>query len=189
MPTDPRILANIARRRARNRAAGICIQCSTPAIPGKSLCVSCKEKKDLARFKRENTLLAESRCRTCGDSLDTRSVVYCTKHYVVEKTRSKTKNDKIRATVFQHYGNKCACPNCPETDRRFLTIDHINNNGAEFRSKHRLGRMFAGVAFYAWIIKNGFPTDLRLMCYNCNSGRHRNGGICPHMDPPKAEGG
>lgn len=34
---------------------------------------------------------------------------------------------------------------------------------------------------YRWLKKQGFPKgDFRVMCFNCNLGRQRNGGECPH---------
>jgi hypothetical protein len=78
--------------------------------------------------------------------------------------------------IFNHYGRKCIC--CDEDEIRFLTIDHINNDG----NKHRRNfKQYTGAAFYRWIVKMGFPNDLQILCANCNSGKHRNGGICPHQ--------
>lgn len=79
-------------------------------------------------------------------------------------------------TVLDHYGPRCAC--CGEENLLFLTVDHINNDGAEHRRK---GTGKVSLAFYRWIIKNDFPDDLRILCFNCNCGRQRNGGICPHV--------
>lgn len=31
------------------------------------------------------------------------------------------------------------------------------------------------------IIDQGFPPSFRVLCYNCNSGRARNRGVCPHQ--------
>ena len=33
--------------------------------------------------------------------------------------------------VLDHYGRACSC--CGETEPAFLTIDHVNNDGAEHR--------------------------------------------------------
>lgn len=76
---------------------------------------------------------------------------------------------------FAHYGNICEC--CAETEEMFLSIDHVNNDGAEHRKNEVKGN-----DIYAWLIKNNFPDGFRLLCHNCNMGRHRNGGICPHQE-------
>jgi hypothetical protein len=74
---------------------------------------------------------------------------------------------------FAHYGARCAC--CGETNRGFLTIDHINNDGARLRKIHG-----SGLSFYRWIIKSNYPDFFQVLCYNGNFGRQRNGGHCPH---------
>lgn len=78
-----------------------------------------------------------------------------------------------REVVIRHYGGKCSC--CGEDNPGFLTIDHKNGCGTKKRKLHGVG-----LRFYRWIIKNGYPDDLQILCYNCNCGRELNGGICPH---------
>ena len=84
--------------------------------------------------------------------------------------------ERLREEVFQHYGNKCVC--CGEKNPLFLTLDHINNDGGE--QKRKLGSQGKGVNFYGWARKVGYPEDLQLLCFNCNCGKGRNKGICPH---------
>jgi len=83
----------------------------------------------------------------------------------------------LKAAI-KHYGGKCEC--CGEDDILFLTLDHVNNDGADWRRK--MGKKFAGWGFYKWLVDNNFPEDqkLRVLCFNCNCGRERNGGVCPH---------
>ena len=50
------------------------------------------------------------------------------------KASSKKKKDKIKDEFFAVYGGyRCNC--CGETERMFLTLDHINNDGGNFRKK------------------------------------------------------
>jgi len=79
--------------------------------------------------------------------------------------------------VFEHYGRKCQC--CGETQPLFLDIDHMDNDGAEHRKKHRLT---AGTQFYVWLRNNNFPANYQTLCCNCNRAKFRNGGICPHKE-------
>ncbi len=79
--------------------------------------------------------------------------------------------------IFDHYGNRCSC--CGEDNPSFLTIDHINNDGNKYR------KSISGFSVYYWIIKNNYPDYLRLLCWNCNSGRACNGNICPHEQESK----
>ena len=96
------------------------------------------------------------------------------KNIVVDAKR--TYRHKIRQIVLDHYGRKCAC--CGETIEEFLCVDHINNDG----NKHRKSfKTYGGASINAWLIKNDFPTDFQILCFNCNSAKHIY-GLCPHTD-------
>lgn len=85
----------------------------------------------------------------------------------------------IKAEVFKHYGNKCKC--CGESTIEFLALDHKNRDGAEHR-RQILGDNEAGGTYrmMLWIRKNNFPKTFQILCHNCNIGRERNNGVCPH---------
>lgn len=94
-----------------------------------------------------------------------------------EADKSAKLNAVLREQVFSAYGgHKCSC--CGETEPLFLSIDHIDNDGAEMRRKGVHSR--GGTQFYQWLRKNGFPDGFQVLCMNCNLGKHRNGGVCPH---------
>lgn len=86
---------------------------------------------------------------------------------------------KNRDLCYAAYGGyRCVC--CGETTPLFLTLDHIHGNGR--RHLRELGLKDTR-KMYRWIIRNDFPSDLfQVLCYNCNSGRYRNGGVCPHKE-------
>lgn len=93
----------------------------------------------------------------------------------------KTHRQKIRAEVLAAYGDGyCAC--CGESNQEFLTIDHIANDGAEHRrtiwGKSRNG---SGSALYRWLKNQNFPAGYQVLCYNCNCGKAKSGGVCPHL--------
>lgn len=90
---------------------------------------------------------------------------------------------KIKKETIDAYGGSCGC--CGEPRIEFLTIDHINNDGAEERRAMPGKR---GVAFYTWLRKNGFPGKDRyaVLCINCNMAI----GLwkyCPHWAMSDAE--
>lgn len=103
----------------------------------------------------------------------------------VTKNRLKYESErraKVRKSVYEAYGGfRCSC--CGETEPLFLTIDHIDNDGAEHRRnlKTKIGK--GGTAFFDWLKRNKFPPGFQVLCRNCNWGKHANGGICPHRDP------
>ena len=88
------------------------------------------------------------------------------------RERSRLYREQKKAEVFEHYGKNCAC--CGESAIPFLTIDHVNDDGNKHRAELR------GKQIYTWLVKNNFPGGFQVLCYNCNCGRYRNGGICPH---------
>lgn len=89
---------------------------------------------------------------------------------------------KLRTEVLLHYGGICVC--CDEDDIRFLTLDHVNNDGAEHRTL--LGNRTSNDVVYRWIakqIRSGkTPEGFQVLCWNCNCGRAMNGGVCPHKE-------
>jgi len=94
-------------------------------------------------------------------------------YYLRSKERRQQKYAALLFKIYAYYGNKCSC--CGELESLFLTLDHVKNDGAAH--KRRVGKSWA---FYLWVVKHRYPKSLRLLCYNCNCGRYRNGGICPH---------
>lgn len=73
--------------------------------------------------------------------------------------------------MFEAYGGAfCAC--CGEAHIEFLSIDHINDDGAAHR------KTFKG-SLHRWLAKHNFPPGYRVLCMNCNWVRGRF-GYCPH---------
>jgi hypothetical protein len=83
---------------------------------------------------------------------------------------------ELKQEVIKHYGGVCAC--CGVEELPFLTIDHVDNNGADHR---RETNTIGGSSFYYWLQKNNYPEGFQVLCWNCNTGKHINGGICPHI--------
>jgi hypothetical protein len=95
-----------------------------------------------------------------------------------ESAKTKRAQAQCRDEVFTAYGGyRCAC--CGETERLFLSIDHINNDGAEERKSGKYSG--SGYGFYRWLRKSGFPSGYQVLCMNCQVGKHKNGGVCPHQ--------
>jgi hypothetical protein len=87
------------------------------------------------------------------------------------------RRNAVRDVVYRAYGGyKCAC--CGETEKLFLSIDHVNNDGAEHKRSMKLN---TGEQLHRWLIRNNFPEGFQVLCMNCNWGKHRNNGVCPHQ--------
>ena len=100
----------------------------------------------------------------------------------IEKTkqqlRDRAKYLKSRFIVLRKYSNGkgifCNC--CGERNVVFLTLDHVNNDGAKQRKE--IGR--SSDKLYRWIVKNNFPPIFQTLCWNCNWGKQKM-GTCPHQ--------
>jgi len=88
----------------------------------------------------------------------------------------KFKRDRDKVLVYKYYGAKCNC--CGEEEMKFLTVDHVNNDGNKHR--YRGGLRVLGSALCGQIIKAGYPDSYQILCMNCNYGKYKNNGVCPH---------
>jgi hypothetical protein len=95
-------------------------------------------------------------------------------NYINKNHRQRDRVNKIKC--FDHYGRICRCCGNRFDHDAFLTLNHINNDGGKRRKELKFQN------FYGWVIRKGYPTDLETNCWNCNSARSVNGGICPHQE-------
>lgn len=96
-----------------------------------------------------------------------------------KKVTTLARTSGLRTQTFNIYGG-CFCACCGESRPLFLSLDHIEGNG----NKHRKETGTAGgQKFYRHLRGLGYPPGYQVLCMNCNTGRYRNGGICPHKDP------
>jgi hypothetical protein len=134
------------------------------------LCVKCGESKERSEFyeypnrKFKNGLpQVKYPCKEC--------------RYKYDKNKTTIKSSwyyKLRNTVVDGYGAKCAC--CGETCRAFLALDHVNGGGNKQRKE-------AGPsAHYADALRRNYPPDYQLLCHNCNIAKSIQ-GVCPHQNP------
>lgn len=87
-------------------------------------------------------------------------------------------HQRLKNEVLDGYGARCTC--CGETNRGFLSVDHVNGGGTAHRKA-----VGGGIMLYVDIIRKGFPEDFQVLCFNCNLGRAYNlvnEGVCPHRE-------
>lgn len=93
---------------------------------------------------------------------------------------------KIKITVMELYGNKCAC--CGEDGLPFLTMDHINNDGKKDREKYgRSYGMYIHMRNLFYKDKKVALSKYQILCWNCNMAKQHNGGVCPHKSMRKRD--
>lgn len=86
----------------------------------------------------------------------------------------------LRAAVFGHYGTACSC--CGSSKR--LVLDHVNSDGPAHRTAIFGKPKIQATMFYRWVIDNGFPEGLQVLCHSCNASKaagpycrmHQDGG-------------
>lgn len=141
------------------KANGLCLGCDNHADPGRVHCSSCREKK------RQTAKIYVEKNRPLMNAV---------------RTRNKR---RLKKELLAAYGAKCAC--CGESEPKFLSVDHIFNDGAEERRRLKLTPGVCG--FYRYLKKLGWPKDrYQLLCFNCNHAKSLY-GCCPHVDQRKTE--
>lgn len=157
---------------------GLCTYCGINAPPvGKRICIACG-KKWYQRYKvryAEAEAQGKNPCQNCVYQKRMEGSKYCEKCRQINIKATYKKNQRLKLAAMNAYGGpKCSC--CGESDMGFLTIDHINNDGAETRRKDKSAKKL-----YSWLKKHGYPPGHRVLCYNCNEGRDKaKDKICPH---------
>ena len=141
------------------------------------ICIQCDHNKSIQKFRPRASYKTKD-----GLKERARSKVCTTCEYINWKTRGRCprckkpadgicqycskrrseRQQRCKNDVLNHYGHQCSW--CTEDKSLFLTIDHIDNSGSAVRKLGSYGR-------WKQIITNDYPDNLRLLCFNCNSGR------------------
>lgn len=159
------------------------------------LCVKCGIEKSYEEYRKVNSKYRERTCLECKRE-EWRLLAKKSREANTSKCK-KWRNEnrgkyresearylqKLKDITYETYGGYvCAC--CGEKERAFLSLDHIQNNGADHReviSGKRRGNG-TGKGLFLWLQRQNYPKGLlQVLCHNCNMGKHLNGGICPHQ--------
>lgn len=165
------------RIRDERKTAGLCTDCGDPKYQNFVRCQTCMQKQKEGRLRYYQKRISLGLCIKC----DASSAVgnYCEVHAKEHRRYAKLRHDRLRDEAFAAYGGyKCACPGCNETEKLFLELDHVNGGG----NKHRASLNDNSTSVYLWLKNKGYPKGMmQPLCSNCNKGKSRNGGICPHL--------
>ncbi len=142
-------------------------------------CTKCKITRTVADFNRYGrTSYRYAVCKKCDTKL---TIEKNRKVPLVVASRRRRHTAIVKMAAYEAYGGPfCAC--CGETEMFFLTLDHVNNDGAEWRRAVFGGNKGhgAGLNTYMWCKRNGYPPIFQVLCWNCQQGKRFNKGICPH---------
>ncbi len=130
-----------------------------------------KVKAHIRKIQQERRayLRQQKLCYQCAKNPIIKNKTLCSKCSLKLKTRMAHQRYKLRETVFLHYGG-AKCMICGETRKLCLTIDHINNDGAEHRKISGVGG--GGYNTYCWLKRNNYPRGFQVLCRNCNWIKH-----------------
>jgi hypothetical protein len=136
-------------------------------------CSTCKENKEIREFGARRLAKdgIDHRCKACCKISNAK---YRKLNRLQLNINQVEYRKKLRKQVLVMYGNKCAC--CGEDRYEFLTFDHINSDGAIHRRQPGVGE--GGNRFVHWLIRNNYPNNIQILCYNCNCSRGFL-GYCP----------
>ena len=133
-------------------------------------CTGCGREKELSRID----LL---RCGKCSADATIQARKWHKKNPEHSRRTQREIKERLRDSVLLLYGNCCAC--CGETYQKFLTMDHVNNDGN--KHKQASGLRYGGSALHYYLKIHNYPSGFQILCWNCNMGKAHNGGICPHI--------
>jgi hypothetical protein len=141
------------------------------------ICASCKQEMNVKAFSKNSRSSdgLQSRCKVCCAQYGR---AYYRQHVDEAKQYAKDRRKRLQDEVFSAYGEICVC--CGESNRAFLTIDHVDGGGTQHRRD-----IGSADSLYLTIIREGFPDDYQVLCYNCNNAKHRF-GVCPHQQKLRA---
>jgi len=163
----------------------------------KKICTICQKNKPLSDYGisrgRTTPTGRKAACRKCTNERATelrnaRVIIGLCRHCTRPKskntilcdtckTNQKATRTRLKVEVFNAYGG-CVCQCCGETTLEFLSIDHINGDGAKHRKSLSKTNNY-GQAIYGWLKRNKYPKGFRVLCMNCNFALGKF-GYCPH---------
>lgn len=152
-------------------------------------CVGCDRWLLPECYRKGGRTGRQANCRACEGKSRTKYAL-ARKAAITERWRQKNRErlrakHKVtyaveRAQLFKEwlaaYGGKCVC--CDERESVFLTVEHVKGDGKQHRKM-----VGTGPNLLRDLKRRGWPQeDFSILCFNCNSGKFRNGGQCPHEE-------
>jgi len=135
-------------------------------------CSRCGVEKDKTQFDKHSSTKDKLQpwCRSCRNARRQELRIKKEGYYATERDRYREQHllscrklyYRYKAQVLQHYGGDSPACSCGFSDRRALSIDHIEGGGCQHRKE-----IGAGVNFYRWLVKNSFPEGFQVLCMNC----------------------
>lgn len=162
-------------RRAKRIALGICTRCDNKAREGSCDCAECINQMRAREKERRAECRIVNKCLRCGSTSRPGMLrcINCSTNS--NKINRLTQRDK-KTKVLSHYGREgklqCCWSGCEIVDLDMLTLDHIDDNGAEHRKVYSKSGRGGGTVLYTSLIRNNFPKGFQTLCANHNLKKH-----------------
>lgn len=109
-------------------------------------------------------------CKICRDERNRKKTCMTAEAYNAMLAHTREQNKQRKFKVLSHYGPNrhlgCCWDGCDVVDIDMLSLDHVNNDGAEHRKLLSGQRSAAGTETYRWVERNGFPPGFQTLCFN-----------------------
>ena len=173
-----------AREAKKAKEGNLCRRCLEVVLLDEKLhCPACLVYMSEKSTRRRKTVISEGTCPHCRKNPRVGEKKHCADCLKKRSGDTRRSHHKNRLMAMRHYsgGEEPFCRCCGEDVLRFLTLDHINDDGAKHRRKLS-GRSKGGTGDYSKIRLAGYKAGLQVLCWNCQWGKRLGGGFCPHSD-------
>lgn len=155
--------------RKKWKEEGKCVRCGGTRTDMRITCNFCATRENGYVRNTVEKNLSNGRCRCGKERIQNKLVCQS-----CSETSARTLRE-LKLKVMAGYGNRCAC--CEESLIEFLSVDHVIERGCDER--RRLGKKMNSGTFYRKIIRENFPAEYQILCFNCNMSLGFF-GYCPH---------
>ena len=126
------------------------------------------EIKGTAEYKERNARGSRKWTQAHGERARKLKSEWHRHHKDESRENRRERNLDIKIEVLSHYGPdgrlQCSWPDCGVTDIDMLSLDHVNNDGAQDRKSERRGG--GGNTTYHRVRKAGYPDGFQTLCHN-----------------------
>lgn len=171
------IFDGVEYRRARRKSRierGICTKCDNSAESGKTECQSCLDEMRKRAIRSREERKNRGECIQCGKEAVTAG--RCQKCRSRNLSLSQEIHGARKLQVMSRYGRhgraQCCWEGCTVEDLDMLTLDHVENNGAEHRRSYTKTGRGGGTQLYRLLEKQGYPPGYQTLCANHNLKKH-----------------
>jgi hypothetical protein len=123
-----------------------------------------------ARYRKKNREQINIRHKIFQDKPENKTKYKKLQQIYAQKNKDKIRqkntiyNHALKMTIMKHYSQSEIpyCKMCNEIRHEFLSIDHMNNDGAEHRKT-----ISSGKQMYHWLRAKNYPEGYQVLCLNC----------------------